>query len=65
MVIKSAVAFFFLFFLHGTSIGNGQQGISYNGSRALLCCGKVSQNFKFKNNINKYKPNIELCPIPQ
>jgi hypothetical protein len=27
---KSAVAFFFLFFLHGTSIGNGQQGISYN-----------------------------------
>jgi len=30
--IKSAVAFFFLFFLHGTSIGNGQQGISYNGS---------------------------------
>jgi len=30
---KSAVAFFFLFFLHGTSIGNGQQGISYNVSR--------------------------------
>jgi len=28
---KSAVAFFFLFFLHGFSIGNGQQGISYNG----------------------------------
>ena len=28
--LKSAVAFFFLFFLHGTSIGNGQQGISYN-----------------------------------
>ncbi len=27
---KSAVAFFFLFFIHGTSIGNGQQGISYN-----------------------------------
>ena len=27
---KCAVAFFFLFFLHGTSIGNGQQGISYN-----------------------------------
>jgi len=25
------VAFFFLFFLHGFSIGNGQQGISYNG----------------------------------
>ena len=31
IVFKSAVAFFFLFFLHGTSIGNGQQGISYNG----------------------------------
>ena len=29
---KSAVAFF-LFFLHGTSFGNGQQGISYNGSQ--------------------------------
>jgi len=27
---KSAVAFFFLFFLHETSIGNSQQGISYN-----------------------------------
>lgn len=30
IAFKSAVAFFFLFFLHGTSIGNGQQGISYN-----------------------------------
>jgi len=30
LISKSAVAFFFLFFLHGTSIGNGQQGISYN-----------------------------------
>jgi hypothetical protein len=29
---KSAVAFFFLFFLHGTLIVNGQQGISYNVS---------------------------------
>jgi len=28
--LKSAVAFFFLFFLYGTSIGDGQQGISYN-----------------------------------
>ena len=34
-ILKSAVAFFFLFFLHGTSIGNGQQGISYNVLR--LC----------------------------
>jgi len=33
LIFKSAVAFFFLFFLHGTSIGNGQQGISYNVSR--------------------------------
>ena len=32
---KSAVAFFFLFFLHGTSIGNGQQGISYNGLQLM------------------------------
>jgi hypothetical protein len=30
LFLKSAVAFFFLFFLHGTSIENGQQGISYN-----------------------------------
>jgi hypothetical protein len=29
-VFKSAVAFFFLLFLHGTSIGTRQQGISYN-----------------------------------
>jgi hypothetical protein len=27
---KSVVAFFFLFFLHGTSIKNEQQGISAN-----------------------------------
>jgi len=27
---KSAVAFFFLFFLQGTSIETRQQGISYN-----------------------------------
>jgi len=33
---KSAVAFFFLFFLYGFSIGNGQQGISYN------VCGLLS-----------------------
>jgi hypothetical protein len=39
-IFKSAVAFFFLFFLHGTSIGNGQQGISYNG----LQIGVVATN---------------------
>jgi len=31
VIFYSAVAFFFLFFLHGTSIGTRQQGISYNG----------------------------------
>ena len=31
VILYSAVAFFFLFFLHGTSIGNGQQGITHNG----------------------------------
>jgi len=36
---NSAVAFFFLFFLHGTSIGNGQQGISYN----VLGLGEVAE----------------------
>lgn len=30
LFLKSAVAFFFLFFPHGFSIENGQQGISYN-----------------------------------
>ena len=38
---KSAVAFFFLFFLQGTSIGNGQQGISYN-VKALLSVADYS-----------------------
>jgi len=36
--LKSAVAFFFLFFLHGTSIGTRQQGISYN----VFGLGKVA-----------------------
>jgi hypothetical protein len=35
LFLKSAVAFFFLFFFHGISIGSGQQGISYNG--AIIC----------------------------
>jgi hypothetical protein len=30
IVFKSAVAFFFLFFLHGISFGTRQQGISFN-----------------------------------
>ena len=41
---KSAVAFFFLFFLHGFSIGNGQQGITHNGSG--LCVVALSKNIK-------------------
>jgi hypothetical protein len=48
---KSAVAFFFLFFLHEFSIGNGQQGISYNGfglgevCEALACAvGQIAPN---------------------
>jgi hypothetical protein len=28
-------------------------------------CGKVNQNFRFKNKINKYKPNIQLSSKPQ
>jgi hypothetical protein len=35
--LKSAVAFFFLFFLHGTLIRNGQQGISYKGWVFVKC----------------------------
>jgi len=35
-------AFFLLFFLHGFSIGNGQQGISYNG-RGLVAVGKFEK----------------------
>jgi len=35
IVFKSAAAFFFLFFLHGFSIGTRQQGISYNYSLTL------------------------------
>jgi hypothetical protein len=41
---KSAVAFFFLFFLHGFSIGNGQQGISYNGWQLAVSGGLLLLN---------------------
>jgi len=37
---KSAVAFFFLFFLHEISFGTRQQGISYNG-KALAKNGNL------------------------
>ena len=49
MEFKSAVAFFFLFFLHGTSIGNGQQGISYNVSQL----GEVVES-KYKCSVQQY-----------
>jgi hypothetical protein len=45
LISKSAVAFFFLFFLHGTSIGNGQQGISYNVSGLAVSSGINPQMF--------------------
>ncbi len=56
--LKSAVAFFFLFFLHGTSIGNGQQGISYN---SCIAAAYWQHNLLFNqliklNNI-KYESN--------
>jgi hypothetical protein len=41
-IFKSAVAFFFLFFLHGASIGTRQQGISYNVLG--LCEGRASRH---------------------
>jgi hypothetical protein len=54
LFLKSALAFFFLFFLHETSIGNGQQGISYNGSAAWRGAGllptKPQSKYKFLNN---------------
>jgi hypothetical protein len=41
---KCALAFFFLFFLHGTSIGTRQQGISYN----FLICMTLSHIYNQK-----------------
>ena len=53
---KSAVAFFFLFFLHGTSIGIRQQGISYNARwlcvRAELETQKLNMETQFNNSTN-------------
>ena len=45
---KSAVAFFFLFFLHGFSIGKGQQGISYNGLHIAEGGEYEAQNLNLK-----------------
>jgi len=58
LIFKSALAFFFLFFLHGTSIGNGQQGISYNVLSALCLfapCTRLQFNDKL-NGANSTKP---------
>ena len=49
---KCAVAFFFLFFLHGTSIVNGQQGISYNVS-AMSSGGFGTTHFNLITNENR------------
>jgi hypothetical protein len=43
--------FFFLSFLHGTSIGNGQQGISYNVSG--LCVVALSKNLKLTTTLDR------------
>jgi len=55
---KNAVAFYFLFFLHETSIRNGQQGISYNVLRLCVCL-PFAQSFNFTTNVdgaNSTKP---------
>jgi len=48
--LKSAVAFFFLFFLHGFTIVNGQQGISYNASQLYLVADYEALTFNYKQN---------------
>jgi len=53
MVIKKCGGFFFLFFLHGFSIENGQQGISYNGLR--LCAGGALKHEIFNSPLNLIK----------
>jgi hypothetical protein len=57
--LKSAVAFFFLFFLHGTSIGNGKQGISYNVSGLCVRWGfpalKPIDSTNFNLSTNDYR----------
>ena len=52
-VFKSAVAFFFLFFLNGISFGTRQQGISYNGSRLGEVGDLKSQALKLLLNLIK------------
>lgn len=52
----SAVDFFFLFFLHGTSIVNGQQGISYNVSWLCLVAEKIRPTLNLKQMSESTKP---------
>jgi len=49
----SAVAFFFLFFLHGTSIGTRQQGISYNVLHIAEGGNFGAKNLNFKQMYNR------------
>ena len=55
VVIKSAVGFFFLFFLNGFSIGNGQKGISYNLEIEPMLIHPRTWGIKTKNNGNNGK----------
>ena len=50
---KSAVAFFFLFFLHGFSIGNGQQGITHNGYGIAEGRDLIDKSFKLAQMLNR------------
>jgi hypothetical protein len=47
---KCAVAFFFLFFLHGTSNGNGHQGISYKTQIYELFVTQIKNNESLQRN---------------
>ena len=49
---KSAVAFFFLFLLHGTSIGTRQQGISYNGIGLGEEADLIAQKYQICTTLN-------------
>jgi len=64
LIFKSAVAFFFLFFLHGTSIGNGQQGISYNGLGLCAVWDFKAQKFSLAQKFNR-NPNVQFSTSAQ
>jgi hypothetical protein len=59
---KSAVAFFSLFFLHGTSIGTRQQGISYNLKiEPIPIHPQLGGDRKNKNNMKNTSTTLETC----